>query len=383
MKTFFIVFLIFLQNQDYKDFDKAGKDAMKSGDYQSAIQQFEEAFRLNPKAQNYRSEGTFVEPYLPQYQLALAYESIDLFKANEWATQSETAVEVDVVKRNKKARAKYHSDIKRIKEKAEQAKKNRDRQFNLALSKAKKLLDQRSFSAARQAYETLFKNYPERSEAAAGLQLVDMAETQHIDSQKQILEAYINTGQKETATTTLNELKAAFPTRNFDSFEQRILAIKSPKPQETVVINTPPPESKPEIIQTVKSPRKDTKPTQNDATSSKAIQKSDQKQTIRQHLKDTLALFKRMGDPSEALTKLEEPDIEGISTYSSYHWVRALLLAHSAESEPNPDLADKARKEAKNEIAWVADKGMLPEVSEPLYPHFFLELIAQIDGEQP
>ena len=380
MICLFTFFILTLQDQAFKDFDQEGKKLLLEKKYQEASEKFQEAYRLQPKARNYRVEGTFTDSYMPLYFLAMCEENLDLFKAEEWATKSRVALEEEVLKKDRKALAEYHATIKRIVESAKTLQLERDRKFDSALKQAAKLLSENQFKMARTAYEDLAKEFPDKTEVSSGLQALDYAENNYYQNKVLLLDVYLEGGKISNVESLLSELKSTFPSRDFSPYQSRLDILKKAKAEpkkDTIAQVDPKFKEPPAKVETSipKQPVIETKKVETQTVQNEALIKAQ----VRAHLIEVLNLFKRLGDPEVALKKLDNSKMNSLDTYASYHWIRALMLACSAEKSES----EQQLQEAKSELRLVLQKGLTPKIEERQYPLFFVNLFSEVKLEHP
>jgi len=359
-------------NRNFKAFYQEGHEYFENGNFQEAIKNYKEALRLEPQAQRYKVEGTFFANYLPRYRLALSYEKSDILEAERWANQSKTATESSIIKRRDKANAQYHSDLDRIVRAAADFRKKQEAKFTVALNSAQSLLREKKFDAARQAYQKLFTDYPDRSEAKLGLDQVDAQKQNYMRKlELDFKEALVNNNfneaegtigqiaQVDNAYANLPNLRAKLKdARDEASRLAKLEAARNEEKTKPVTVA----ENKPEVVREkpAEKPGVDPTPPQTDTG------KRD-RQRLRSALLATLKPYRR-GNPEEALSLLEQIESPLAEASGSYHWLRGLyaLTSHHYAAEPDP----KHLPMAEQAIAMVVriDKDFEPD--EQLYPRF-------------
>jgi len=368
-----LLFIFVLQDQAFKSFDIDAKKAFEKKEYQKALTLYQEAYRLQPKAKHYRVEGNYTDTYLPLYSIALCQEQLDILDAAKWAEKSKIALEEEVLKKNRKKLSDYHASLKRILDAAAVKRAETDHTFQLALEKAKTLLQDNQFTEARNQFEELSREYPNKSAAEAGIQSVDFAENNFYQSKIQSLDLTINSKQVPTAEAILRQLKTSFPSRDFTPYEQRIAELKKPKAIEMVQTKEKPPEKPAEQVTQRVETIKQVEP----ETGQKRALEASRKQA-RKTLVSVISSFKKIGDPDLALKKLAEFPEDQLTAFASYHWVKGMLSAYSAQKSGEPAMVNEAHKH----IRMVLEQGYKPDLLGQKYPVFFVQMVESIERER-
>lgn len=381
MRFLTLILLLFLPrpllaqaNRNFKAFYQDGNDSFEQGNFQEAIKSYKEALRLEPKAQRYKVEGTFFANYMPRYRLALSFEKSDILEAERWANDSKTASESSIIKKRDKANAEYHADLERISNAAADFRKKQDARFTVALNAAQSMLREKKFEAARKAYQALYTDYPDRSEAQLGLGQVDAQKQNYLRKleldfkealvTKNFSEAEGTLGQitqVDKAYAELPNLRAKLKEARDEATRiARLEAKRKAETEKPVTVARDQPETK--ETPTLKP---EVKPEQTPADTTRRDRKR-----LRDALLETLKPYRR-GDPEEALAQLEQIESPVAEGSGSYHWLRGLyaLTSHHYAAKPDP----KHLSTAEQALALVAtiDKDFMPD--EQLYPRFVLE----------
>jgi len=350
--TGILLTMFILQGQAFKDFDQDAKKALGQQNYTRAFELFQEAYRLQPKAKKYRVEGNYIDSYLPLYSMALCQEHIDIIAAGDWAQKSQTALEYDVLKKTRKALAKYHKNIRRILKKAEMESSTRKRAFMRKLEDAEALLRKQQFEAARKAYEALELAYPDRTEPRSGRQSVELAENQFLNNKAELFKMALDTENVTTCNSLLKKTQSAFPDRDLSSWRSDIEQLRKTlsdreerekleleKQKTAEVKHQPqPPVQNQTIVKKVEHTDQDRKPALGHNDNSRSgLATIPNREQIRLHLLDSLAFYKRSGDSKLALEKLIRECPEDGIRFPSYHWIHAILLAALYDETGNKD----------------------------------------------
>lgn len=373
----------------FKAFFKDGEAKLEAGDHAGALADFQEAFRLENKATRYRLEGAIFANYLPRYKIALAYEPQDILEAEAWMKKSEEALEDEVIKRQRKELAAYHADKDRILKAAAKQREVLATQFNLALRDAEALLNQKKYEQARQAFQKLVKDYPNRAEAQVGLGKVDNAKLNHLrtmalDAKTAVVEnnftkAESIIGQIETIDAGFADIPAlrqlivdtkkrvagaaaaAEADRKAREDEaNRIAALEAERRRLAQL------QAETQNNQTKTPPNNVTTPPDDNGAADAAARKAE----LRAALLATLKPYRR-GDPATALRELLEIDIEGAETSTSFHWLKGifLLAKHHHSAEPDEAVLDLARTEIFEVRRLQPDFRPNPDI----YPRYVIE----------
>ncbi|CAM2007974.1 hypothetical protein [Acanthopleuribacter pedis] len=352
----------------YKTFFKDGEAKLEAGDHQGALADFQEAFRLENKASRYRLEGAIFANYLPRYKIALAYEPLDIMEAEAWIKKSTDALEEEVIKRQRKELAKYHADKNRIQKAAEEKRKALAAQFNIALSDAQNLLNQKKFAEARRAFQKLVQDYPNRPEAQVGLGKVDNAKLTHLrtmalDAKTAIIDR--NFAKAETVIGQIERIDAGFGEiaslkqqivdakrriadaadaekrrKQLEDEKNRLAALEAERKRREALAQAQ--ADNQTNNQTTSPPRENSPPQTNTATA----QAEQNKAALREALLATLKPYRR-GDPGKALSELQEIAIDGAEDSLSFRWLKGIYLLgkHHHSLEPDEAVLDLARGE--------------------------------------
>lgn len=373
----------------FKSFFKDGEAKLEAGDHAGALADFQEAFRLENKATRYRLEGAIFANYLPRYKIALAYEPQDILEAEAWIKKSEEALEDEVIKRQRKELAAYHADKDRILKAAEKKREALATQFNLALRDAEALLNQKKYEQARQAFQKLVRDYPNRAEAQVGLGKVDNAKLTHLRTMALDVKTAVvdrNFTKAESIIGQIEKIDAGFaqiPTlrqeivdakkriagaaaaaeaeRKAREDERRRLAAMEEERKRLEKL-----KAEAQANQTTTPPTSVTTPPDDNGATDTAARKAE----LRAALLETLKPYRR-GDPATALRELLEIDIEGAETSTSFHWLKGifLLAKHHHSSEPDEAVLDLARSEILEVRRLQPDFRPNPDI----YPRYVIE----------
>ncbi len=371
----------------FKTFFKDGEAKLEAGDHAGALADFQEAFRLENKATRYRLEGAIFANYLPRYKIALAYEPQDILEAEAWIKKSEEALEDEVIKRQRKELAAYHADKDRILKAAEKQREALATQFNLALRDAEALLNQKKYEQARQAFQKLVRDYPNRAEAQVGLGKVDNAKLTHLKTMALDVRTAVmdnNFTKAESIIGQIEKIDAGFA--QIPALRQQIVDAK--KRIATVAADAERRAREDELRreaareeerkrrekaqaealanQTKTPPTNVTTPPDDNGAADGAARKAE----LRAALLETLKPYRR-GDPATALRELLEIDIEGAETSTSFHWLKGifLLAKHHHSSEPDEAVLDLARSEILEVRRLQPDFRPNPDI----YPRYVIE----------
>ncbi len=370
----------------FKSFYEEGDALLESQNYQGALEKYQEAYRLEQKAQRYKEEGAFFRDYLPRYKIALCYEKLDILTAEEWADKSREALEEDVIRRQKKVAADYHRDLDRIARSASSHRQELKARYDARLLDAERLLAANRFEEARAAYEELSKIDAGRPESAVGLQKIAPARENFIKSKILDAKTALINGNLDGASALVDQI-AVLDKRNSEipllrgqiRSARQALAEKATRPppetKETTVADTAvntrkddPPATRPEPKRPIIEAAKNIRENRNER------KEQLRKAALRTALLGTLKPYRR-GDPAAALAKLEEIEPEVADGSSSYHWLKSLYLLGSYHHalEPDPGLKDRARQELGITLELLPDF----EPDPNLYPRYVLEFVQE------
>lgn len=373
------------QARAYKDFFAEGQQALADGDYQTALAKFNEAFRLEPKAGRFRSEGVFFVSYLPRHKIALAHEGLgNVREAETWANRSKEALEEDELRKDDD-KAAYFADIQRIQDAADQFRQELNNRYTQKLRQADTLLAQNKLDEALTAFRSLAEIDPSRPDSAAGVQRVTNArstflknqvlnaKTAILDKDFAAAENYIaQIARLDNSYESLPQLRADLQKARQAAEAAKAVATTDPPPdtaRETVASNDPPPASQDRPVQ------RDT--TRADTAAEQArlarLAAEQQKASVRTTLLNSLKPYRR-GDPAAALKALAALDPTVANDYSSYHWLKAVYHLTRYHTAPEPRQEDL--QHAREHLATVAQQLPNFQPDPSLYPDYVLEAYA-------
>ncbi len=396
------------QRGAFKPFFESGLKKFENGRYQEALDDFQEAYRLDKKARTYLAEGVFPEHYLPRYRVALCYEKLeDPFQAREWALKSREALEGGVIRRKPRIKAAYHRDIDRILKTADDLLAARKQRYDAELKTAESLLAQNKFEEAKAAFEALQRLDSERAEAAAGLGQIELARDNYLKGKVLDLKTALLDGDFAGARAQLAQIErvdAGYAELDLlrgqiERSEARAAQPAEPEPavaepEPTVAepatagsgtadgdrddrpVAAPPeqPDVAPTALETAND-RAEAGPRETNPVSPAASQDdAAAKQALRAAMLATLKPYRR-GDAEMALSALESIDPEAAGKYGSYHWLKGvyLLTLHRQAATPEPEWERQAAESIRETAR------LLPEFTpdRDLYPDFIIDFFAK------
>lgn len=332
-------------NREFKRFFFEGKDLFAAENYEQALTQFKEAYRLHKTPENVKREGAFFEDYQPCLWIALCHEKLgDLSEAGRWIERSQAANEVQVSRRQE--RANYNQHVTRIQGALAKFLQQRERDYQLKAEAAQRLLEQNQFRAARMAFTELVKAFPDRPAAQLDLERVDVLEDAFVKNQ--ISEFRLAIAEKRIAKgeAHLNTLQQVQPNHLKLPELKAMLARLREKPEPT------PPEPEPSTQAVAQRPRESGSPPQpatvttvNRQENRKPDSADSEREALRKALLNAMEAY-RLGEPEEALRRLEAIELAGRKNTGSYYWLESLfLLAMHVEGEsPSPHIQQRARE---------------------------------------
>lgn len=380
--------LTFAQSREFKKLVMEGLESYENKNYAAALDAYTKAYALEVKADIIRLEGTFTAPYLPCYSIALAHEGLgDILEADAWVQRSKSALESDAISSRKRELATYKQDVARIEKAASQKRDALEAEFKLALNKANDLLDQNRFDQARSAFEALYRTYPDRNEPKLGLDRIRTRRSGYLrELALNIREATMNQNFNK-ADALLDQYRQIDPSSN--DLPGLVASVNTARDRANK-----PAEPEPQPVQTVvrKEVKEPTGPSPEELERRRKLQAERtrlarlerNKADLRSALIDTLRPYRR-GEPGDALRQLQQIDVDGAETFSSYQWLKGLYLLanHEQSLEPESDLLMQAREAMAN------TKRLQPDFSpDPkLYPQyviaFYEETAAAGEGDVP
>lgn len=378
-----LAFPALTQSRGFKSFYGEGKKFMAAGNYQDALRSFKEAFRIEPKAQRYKEEGSFFAFYLPRYRIALCYEQLDLSEAVVWIDKSKEALESDLLRKKKKDLASYHADLDRITRAAKKARSEKNRLYELALAEARQLLSLERFDQAKQAFEKVYQMDPSRSEAQTGLANIENARETLLQRLELAVERALLKKDWPAAEAELAKMTRVGADSNridplkslLDEAKEKVrlamLAEEKIKAAKRIAKNTPPPKQSP-VVSSRPLPTATSK-------KSSALQLAKRNKTEMKGLLLASLQPYRRGYPEDALKKLRQIPVAKAETFGSYHWLKGVFLLSVYQQSANPD--ESLKLEASSAMAQVAR--LMPYfVPDPkLYPAFVTFFYEQISAQ--
>ena len=368
----------FQSKHAFKSFYEEGDVHLERRQYTDALARYQEAFRLEPKAQRYKEEGAFFRNYLPRYKIALCYEQLDLLEAETWVRRSKEALEEEVIRRQKKAVADYHADLERIEKAAETHRAELGARYELALRDADQFLLQNQFAKAKTAYEALYKRDPSRTEATVGLARIGPARINFLKGKMLDARSALLAGEFDRAEILVDQAADVDP----DYSELSVLTVEIRKAREAalkregegavaspvrVVERAKEPESGSDEPPISRSPDRPRKNVDSDHQKRKTL--------LRAALLETLKPYRR-GDPMAALSRLNEIEAVLAAESPSYYWLKGLYLltAHHGEISPDKRLLERAG----NAMARAQTLSPSFEPDPEIYPRYVIEFFKSV-----
>ncbi len=375
----------FQSKHAFKTFYKEGEDLFGKGSYAEALARYKEAFRLEPKAQRYKEEGTFFRNYLPRYKIALCYEQLELAGAEEWVRKSKEAGEEQVIRRQRKEVAAYHGNMERILEAVATYRAELKARYDLKLKEADNLLARNKFEEARAAYQSLYRMDKDRTEAQVGLERIAPARSNYLkgkllDSRTALLDKKFD--EAEAILAHIAGIEADHP-----DLPVLRLQIRTARAEAERALTEPATKLPPKVTDTgteVVGPKpKPTTPeartAEEPATLDREAEQKEARARLRKALLATLKPYRR-GDPEAALQRLDQVDDALITNSASYHWLKGLytLGAYHYVLEGDEVLLDQAR------LAMLTAVKLLPdfEPDPTIYPDYVLNFFKKVTTEQ-
>ncbi|MCB1048955.1 MAG: hypothetical protein H6510_07245 [Acidobacteria bacterium] len=356
---------------DYKLFYLEGKQLYSEGNYEAALEKFKEAYRLNPKPQRFKTEGTFFDDYQPRYWIARCYEHIDVLEAEKWMAQSKEALEGDVSKKRELV-AEYNRDQDRITRSAGDFRRKRNLEYDSEIEKARALANDNQFDAAEQAYRELARRYPLRSEAKAGLETLPSLKRSFLEQKYTALRLAVAESRFADAERLLADMRRV--DAQFTSIKdgERLLADAREKASQPAKEPTPQPVKTPvEVTHTDPQPK-------NQSVSNPPAPSLD-REALRLALLETLKPYRR-GDPQTALNELERLDLPHQEESASYLWLRGLLNLETYRMSPQP--RESQLKEAETWVGRLLQANPDFEPDPKLYPDYVLTFVVRLKAGQ-
>jgi hypothetical protein len=330
-----LLLLALLNQADFKVFFLEGKQLFNSGEYQSALEKFKEAYRLNAKPQRIKTEGTYFDEYMPRYWIALCYEKLDVLEAEKWFEQSAEAMEEEIA-RKREQRASYNSDRERIRDAAAKLKSRREREYEDEMNRARDLIGQDRYAEAELVLQNLGNRFPARSEARATLETLPELKRKTLDHQFtefQLSLAQKNFQKAEQILAQMRAIEAQF--QGVSSGEKLLADAKadsalqasaSPVVREGRPTPTAGSPAEKDSLTTGETPRSLEGQVQANQTQAQPEKVNERKQQarLRTALLDALSSY-RSGYPEQALLALQRVDIPGREESPSYLWLNALF----------------------------------------------------------
>lgn len=369
-----LIFLLSLglmaQDRQFKGFYVEGKKLMESGDYQGAIDKFNEAYRREKKAKRYKESGNFFDYYLPRYRLALCYEQVDIMQGEAWANASKEALEEDVIRKKKDILATYHKDLERIINGANAKRAELRQAYDLKISDAQSLLANNRFDEAKKVFTEAAKLDASRTEAQAGIATIEGKRANYIDKLSMNVERAMFRKDWNAAQTELAQIKAvdsnnskiAVLQQQINEAKEQARLAALPKEEKKVVTVDPPPKPKPTKTQPTRDPAAD-------AAARAKRTAAAKKASVREALLESVSEYRR-GFPADALARLENIDATDGAKFSSYHWLKGVYLLSMYQHGEGQDSALQDRARASMLEVAKAMPQFKPDAK--LYPDFVL-----------
>ena len=374
----------------FKSFYMEGKNLYDAGNHKEALFQFNEAFRIEKKAQRYKEEGAFYADYLPRYRIALCHEKLsDVLKAEEWAKKSKEALESDIIRKKKKVVAQYHSDLERILAAANTWRSELKGRYDLQLAQARSLLQSNQFEKAREAFEKLHKIDPTRTEAQLGIQEIASARNMFLKSKALDVRTAIVSKKYDEAETLIRQIAGLDPNHaEIGALRQEIANAREADRQKVLNAEKALREKEAQRLAEAEAEKRRRERAAAEARKSVKVvgtptppekQDKGRKDEVRTALLESLKSYRR-GEPEKALSKLEALTLEEDHSYGSYHWLKGLYLLGSYHHNPEPD--EQLLQQARTEMTKVVSLSPDFKPGTDLYPDYVIRFFEETTTAQ-